>query len=290
MKALRTPDERFDELDGYPFAPNYAEVPAAFADKISLEDHHRAADYSCAKIGVGRISLAWETLWLLLWTIGGGINLIDQWWLDYVQRMTPDAAADKQIWASARWTWGTDQTFPEAVEILRTDYLEVRRQHLYVNHSINVNQEEVTVLLPEFSMSSYFVPSDDSLGTTWTELGFDDAAWSSCCGVARPSLASIFVRSYSRLAAASWFFIRSIRAASVWASTCMTIAPFLTGLPSVRGDASTRPGASAATVTSCRGSTTPDTSTRSVKSRAATTIPPTVCAKAGERSRAAVSR
>ena len=62
---------------------HYAEVPAAFADKISLEDHHRAADYSCAKIGVGRISLAWETLWLLLWTIGGGINLIDQWWLDF---------------------------------------------------------------------------------------------------------------------------------------------------------------------------------------------------------------
>ena len=24
--------------------------------------------------------LAWETLWLLIWTIGGGINLVDQWW------------------------------------------------------------------------------------------------------------------------------------------------------------------------------------------------------------------
>ena len=59
---------------------HYAQVPAAFADKIELEDHHRAADYSCAKLRVGRITLAWETLWLLLWTIGGGINLIDQWW------------------------------------------------------------------------------------------------------------------------------------------------------------------------------------------------------------------
>ena len=59
---------------------HYGAVPAAFVDRISLEDHQRAADYSCAKIGVGRIELAWETLWLLLWTIGGGLNLIDQWW------------------------------------------------------------------------------------------------------------------------------------------------------------------------------------------------------------------
>jgi len=61
----------------------YAKVPAAFADKISLEDHHRAADYSCAKLRVGRLMLAWETLWLLLWTLGGGINLIDQLWYGY---------------------------------------------------------------------------------------------------------------------------------------------------------------------------------------------------------------
>jgi len=60
-------------------------VPAAFADRISLQDHQRAADYSCSKLRVGRAMLAWETLWLLLWTLGGGINLIDQWWegMDY---------------------------------------------------------------------------------------------------------------------------------------------------------------------------------------------------------------
>jgi len=55
-------------------------VPAAFADRISLQDHQRAADYSCSKLRVGRVMLAWETLWLLLWTLGGGINLLDQWW------------------------------------------------------------------------------------------------------------------------------------------------------------------------------------------------------------------
>jgi STE24 endopeptidase len=61
---------------------HYAEVPAAFSDKVSLEDHHRAADYSCAKLRLGKVMLAWETLWLLLWTIGGGINLIGHWWSD----------------------------------------------------------------------------------------------------------------------------------------------------------------------------------------------------------------
>ena len=27
MKTLRTPDERFADLPGYPFAPHYAEIP-----------------------------------------------------------------------------------------------------------------------------------------------------------------------------------------------------------------------------------------------------------------------
>ena len=62
---------------------HYDAVPAAFADKIKIEDHQRAADYSCAKLGFGRVTLGWETLWLLLWTIGGGLNLIDQWWAGF---------------------------------------------------------------------------------------------------------------------------------------------------------------------------------------------------------------
>ena len=59
---------------------HHDQVPAAFADRISLQDHQRAADYSCSKLRFGRLMLAWETLWILLWTLGGGISLIDQWW------------------------------------------------------------------------------------------------------------------------------------------------------------------------------------------------------------------
>ena len=60
-----------------------SKVPEEFTDKIKLEDHQKAADYSCTKLRVGRVSLAWETVWLLFWTIGGGLNALDLWWADY---------------------------------------------------------------------------------------------------------------------------------------------------------------------------------------------------------------
>ena len=59
------------------------QVPEAFADKIKLVDHQKAAEYSCTKLRIGRISLAWETVWLLVWTLGGGLNAIDIWWINY---------------------------------------------------------------------------------------------------------------------------------------------------------------------------------------------------------------
>ena len=59
------------------------QVPDEFADKIKLEDHQKAASYSCTKLRVSRISLTWETIWLLIWTLGGGLNWIDSWWANY---------------------------------------------------------------------------------------------------------------------------------------------------------------------------------------------------------------
>ena len=59
------------------------QVPSAFAEKISLEDHQKAARYSTAKISFGRIGLAWQTLWLLIWTLGGGLSLLNGWWQGY---------------------------------------------------------------------------------------------------------------------------------------------------------------------------------------------------------------
>lgn len=60
---------------------NRSAVPTAFADKISLEEHQKAADYTRAKLGVTKIELFYGVVILLFWTFGGGLNLLDQLWL-----------------------------------------------------------------------------------------------------------------------------------------------------------------------------------------------------------------
>jgi STE24 endopeptidase len=52
-------------------------VPAAFAASVPLADHQRAADYSAARLALGRIELVYEALLLLGVTLGGGFALID---------------------------------------------------------------------------------------------------------------------------------------------------------------------------------------------------------------------
>jgi len=56
------------------------QVPAAFRTHISLADHQKAADYTLAKTGFSRWLLLVDSGLLLLWTLGGGLNVIDQWW------------------------------------------------------------------------------------------------------------------------------------------------------------------------------------------------------------------
>ena len=55
-----------------------AEVPDSFADKITLEDHQKAADYTTTKVKFGRLPLAYEIVLLLVWTLGGGLEWLDQ--------------------------------------------------------------------------------------------------------------------------------------------------------------------------------------------------------------------
>lgn len=55
-------------------------VPTAFKDKITLEEHQKAADYTLAKGGFGRIELMIGFVILLVWTLGGGLEWLDQAW------------------------------------------------------------------------------------------------------------------------------------------------------------------------------------------------------------------
>ena len=71
-------------------ADNRSAVPAAFTDKISLEDHQKAADYTHAKLSVTKIELFYGVTILLLWTFGGGLNLLDQLWAPIVSEFVAE--------------------------------------------------------------------------------------------------------------------------------------------------------------------------------------------------------
>jgi len=56
-----------------------AAVPEAFNEKISLEEHQKAADYTSTKVRFGRLPLFYDAAILLLWTFGGGLEWLDQY-------------------------------------------------------------------------------------------------------------------------------------------------------------------------------------------------------------------
>lgn len=58
-------------------AANRAQVPASFAASISLEAHHKAADYTIARGRLGLLDTAIDTLLLLFFTLGGGLQWLD---------------------------------------------------------------------------------------------------------------------------------------------------------------------------------------------------------------------
>lgn len=56
---------------------NRTKVPDTFSDKITLEEHQKAADYTTAKVRFGRLPLFYEIVLLLIWTLGGGLDWLD---------------------------------------------------------------------------------------------------------------------------------------------------------------------------------------------------------------------
>ena len=63
-------------------AQHRAAVPEAFAATIDTAAHHKAADYTIAKLRLGHWDMALDTAMLVIWTLLGGLGLLDQWLLD----------------------------------------------------------------------------------------------------------------------------------------------------------------------------------------------------------------
>ncbi|MGH8509344.1 MAG: M48 family peptidase, partial [Gammaproteobacteria bacterium] len=55
-------------------------VPEAFATRIALADHQKAADYTVTHTRFAQYELFLENMLLLLWTLGGGLDLLDRAW------------------------------------------------------------------------------------------------------------------------------------------------------------------------------------------------------------------
>ena len=55
-------------------------VPAEFQGKVSEQAHRRAADYTVASTRFGRLENIYAAALLLLWTLGGGLDLLDEAW------------------------------------------------------------------------------------------------------------------------------------------------------------------------------------------------------------------
>jgi len=68
-------------------------VPPRFAERVTLEAHRRAADYTVARVRLGMLEALVGALLLLAFTLFGGL----QWLLDGLAALLPDAPSARQI-------------------------------------------------------------------------------------------------------------------------------------------------------------------------------------------------
>jgi len=61
-------------------ARHRARVPAPFRASIAGAAHRKAADYTVAKTRFGRIAIVIDAVLLVGWTLGGGLDVVDQAW------------------------------------------------------------------------------------------------------------------------------------------------------------------------------------------------------------------
>ena len=59
-------------------------VPEEFASQISLGDHQKAADYTCAKTRAGYPGILLHVALLLVITLGGGLNALSEFWAGWL--------------------------------------------------------------------------------------------------------------------------------------------------------------------------------------------------------------
>ncbi|MBU3746597.1 MAG: M48 family peptidase [Betaproteobacteria bacterium] len=77
------------------------QVPLAFAQRISLENHQRAADYTRAKVSTAMFEMLIQSMWLVLLTVGGLLSqiqsILGSVWLMLFPQDIPGTGLDFQV-------------------------------------------------------------------------------------------------------------------------------------------------------------------------------------------------
>ena len=102
-------------------------------------------------------------------------NRIDQLYT----AMANDVLLDKAKWSS----WGQSQTFQQALDRIKNDYLAPRRTHLFVNHRADdIQQSDPTILVSEDAAKTVIVPTG-TVNESWkSNINFNDSSWISGTG------------------------------------------------------------------------------------------------------------
>ena len=87
-------------------------VPAAFASRVSLEAHRKAADYAVARERFGLVGAAWGAAMLLGWTLLGGLDTLHGWSLGLGQRAGFGPIATQLVFLAACAAIGGVLTLP----------------------------------------------------------------------------------------------------------------------------------------------------------------------------------
>ena len=97
---------------------------------------------------------------------------------ELVELLQVDADLDNQ---RHRATWGQTgfQTFNEATDILKAEYAQPRREFLYLTQMVPDDSETRVIVSGEReeTLIRYFIPRNNSLGSSWTGVNFNDSSW-----------------------------------------------------------------------------------------------------------------
>ncbi|MBW5291111.1 MAG: Peptidase, M48 family [Candidatus Ruthia sp. Asou_11_S2] len=59
---------------------SFDKIPSEFSKKITLKEHQKAAEYTQTKLKLNHFEVIFSTAILLLWTLGGGLDYLDNTW------------------------------------------------------------------------------------------------------------------------------------------------------------------------------------------------------------------